>query len=60
VDLVHQLAGEGIVVRAEHPAVLGEEASLAYKDVNEVVDVAAAAGHLRPVARLRPLIVVKG
>jgi tRNA-splicing ligase RtcB len=60
VDLVRQLAREGIVVRAEHPAVLGEEASLAYKDVVEVVDVAESAGHLRAVARLRPLVVVKG
>jgi tRNA-splicing ligase RtcB len=60
VDLVRQLGHEGIVVRTEHPAVLGEEASLAYKDVVEVVGVAEVAGHLRAVARLRPLIVVKG
>jgi tRNA-splicing ligase RtcB len=60
VDLVRQLGHEGIVVRSGHPAVLGEEASLAYKDVVEVVGVAETAGHLRAVARLRPLIVVKG
>ena len=37
-----------------------EEAPLAYKDVDVVMEVAAAAGTCRPVARLRPLVVVKG
>jgi tRNA-splicing ligase RtcB len=60
VDVARQMAAEGILVRAERPRLLGEEASTAYKDVSAVVAVAEAAGHLRPVARLRPLIVVKG
>jgi tRNA-splicing ligase RtcB len=60
VDLVRRLARQGIVVRTEHPAVLAEEASLAYKDVVDVVGVAEVAGHLRAVARLRPLSVIKG
>jgi tRNA-splicing ligase RtcB len=60
VDLVRQLEAEDILVRAERPSLLGEEASTAYKDVDAVVRVAEAAGHLRRVARLRPLIVVKG
>ncbi len=55
-----ELAREGIVVRAERHDLLAEEASLAYKDVAEVVDVAEGAGLVRRVARLRPLVVVKG
>jgi tRNA-splicing ligase RtcB len=60
VDIASQLAREGIVVRAERPSLLAEEASIAYKDVEAVVRVAEGAGHLRRVARLRPLVVVKG
>jgi len=39
---------------------LAEEAPYAYKDVDEVIDVCARAGLAAPVARLRPLGVVKG
>lgn len=60
VDVAGQLAHEGIIVRAERPTLLAEEASLAYKDVTDVVRVAEGAGQLRRVARLRPLVVVKG
>ena len=58
--LVDELRERGIVVRVDRRGLLAEEASLAYKDVEEVVRVAAGAGHVRPVARLRPLVVVKG
>ncbi len=60
VDIAAQLASQGIEVRAERRDLLAEEASLAYKDVEEVVAVSAGAGLIRPVARLRPLVVVKG
>jgi tRNA-splicing ligase RtcB (3'-phosphate/5'-hydroxy nucleic acid ligase) len=60
VDVAAQLRKEGIVVRAGRRDLLAEEASLAYKDVDAVVGVAAGAGHVRPVARLRPLAVIKG
>ena len=59
-DIAAQLRQEGIIVRAERPRLLGEEASVAYKDVEEVASIAERAGHLRRVARLRPLVVVKG
>ena len=39
---------------------LAEEAPLAYKDVDRVVAVVAAAGIARIVARLEPLAVIKG
>jgi len=60
VDIARQLAAAGIVVRAERPGLLAEEAPLAYKDVDAVVAVAERAGQLRRVARLRPLAVIKG
>ncbi len=60
VDIARQLAAEGITVRAERHDLLAEEASLAYKDVERVVAVAAGAGLIRSVARLRPLAVIKG
>jgi tRNA-splicing ligase RtcB len=60
VRIDEELARTGIVVRAERHDLLAEEASLAYKDVEEVVEVAEQAGLIRRVARLRPLAVVKG
>jgi tRNA-splicing ligase RtcB len=60
VDLVGDLRARGIVVRAERHDLLAEEASLAYKDVDTVTRVAERAGHIRRVATLRPLIVIKG
>jgi tRNA-splicing ligase RtcB len=48
------------VVRARGWASLAEEASLAYKDVADVVEVCHRAGLASKVARLRPLGVVKG
>ncbi|HZA14885.1 MAG TPA: RtcB family protein [Myxococcaceae bacterium] len=55
-----QLEARGIVVRCPSDAELAEEAPTAYKDVERVVDVVAAAGIARKVARLRPLGVLKG
>jgi tRNA-splicing ligase RtcB len=60
VDVAAGLAAEGIIVRAERHDLLAEEASVAYKDVATVVRVAEAAGLLRIVARLKPLVVIKG
>jgi len=60
VDIAAQLRALGIEIRAERRDLLAEEASLAYKDVEEVVAVSRDAGLIRPVARLRPLVVVKG
>ena len=60
IDLIGELRQAGVVVRAQRRDLLAEEASLAYKDVEAVVRVAAGAGHIRPVARLRPLAVAKG
>ena len=55
-----ELAQQGIYVRAAGRGTLTEEMPEAYKDVNEVVDVVAAAGLAVKVARLKPLGVMKG
>jgi len=59
-DPVAELAKRGILIRASSRATVAEEISEAYKDVNEVVEVMQQAGLAKIVARLRPLIVVKG
>lgn len=60
VNLVQALEQRGIIVRCQNPRSLGEEASEAYKDVSNVVDVLEHAGIARNVARTRPLAVIKG
>lgn len=55
-----QLRERGIRVRAGSMAGLAEEAPMAYKPVEEVVAVVERAGIARIVARLEPLLVVKG
>jgi tRNA-splicing ligase RtcB (3'-phosphate/5'-hydroxy nucleic acid ligase) len=59
-DLVADLRGRGVTVRARSLAGIAEEMPWAYKDVADVVDVVDRAGLARRVARLRPLAVVKG
>ncbi|MBA4400204.1 MAG: RNA-splicing ligase RtcB, partial [Anaerolinea sp.] len=49
-----------IHIRAGSLPGLAEEAPRAYKDVDEVVETVHAAGIARKVARLRPVIVIKG
>ena len=60
VDIAERLAKQGIVVRAQNPRALAEEASEAYKDVAQVVDILEHAGISRKVARMRPIGVIKG
>lgn len=59
-QLRHQLEDQGIVVRCFSTSGLVEEAPLAYKDVESVVNVVEAAGLSAKVARLRPIAVIKG
>jgi tRNA-splicing ligase RtcB len=59
-DLVRELKDAGVTVRYEGRDTLREETSEAYKDVSEVVRVCAGADLARPVARLKPFLVVKG
>jgi tRNA-splicing ligase RtcB len=55
-----ELAGDGITIRAGSLAGLAEEAPQAYKDVDRVVAVVEMAGIAKIVARLEPLVVIKG
>jgi tRNA-splicing ligase RtcB (3'-phosphate/5'-hydroxy nucleic acid ligase) len=59
-ELRRQLEAGGIVVRCPSNKGLAEEAPFAYKDVDRVVEIVARAGLARPVARLKPLGVIKG
>ena len=59
-DVKQALEGRGIVVRAASSVVLAEEADLAYKNVDNVVEVSDRAGIATRVVRLVPLGVVKG
>ena len=58
--LLKELRSKGIIVKASGRNTLAEEAPMAYKDVNDVVDVVANAGIGKRVCRMRPLGVVKG
>ena len=58
--LVRELRARGVEVRAASMRGVAEEAPQAYKDVDEVVHAAELAGLAKPVARLVPLICVKG
>ena len=58
--LVNELARRGILIRSPSLRGVAEEAPGAYKDVSAVVEVAAAAGLAGKVARLEPLICIKG
>jgi tRNA-splicing ligase RtcB len=59
-SIVDDLARRGILIRSPSLRGVAEEAPGAYKDVTAVVDAADAAGLARKVARLEPLICVKG
>ena len=59
-EVIDELAGRGIVVKSPSSRGVAEEAPGAYKDVGAVVDAADAAGLSRKVAKLLPLVCVKG
>ena len=59
-QVVDELAGRGILIRSPSQRGVAEEAPGAYKDVTEVVEAADRAGLARKVARLAPLICIKG
>jgi tRNA-splicing ligase RtcB len=58
--VVDELAARGIIIRSRALKGVAEEAPGAYKDVTAVVDAAERAGLARKVARLEPLICIKG
>jgi tRNA-splicing ligase RtcB len=59
-QVVDDLAARGILIRSPSQRGVAEEAPGAYKDVTAVVMVAEHAGLAKRVARLRPLVCIKG
>ncbi len=58
--VVDDLAARGILVKSPSMRGIAEEAPEAYKDVSAVVDAADAAGLAKTVARLEPIVCIKG
>ena len=59
-SVVDDLAARGILIRSPSMRGVAEEAPGAYKDVRTVVEAADRAGLARTVARLTPIVCVKG
>ena len=59
-DVIRELESRGITVRTESVSALAEEASQAYKNVTEVIEVVHQAGISRKVAMAVPMGVIKG
>jgi tRNA-splicing ligase RtcB len=59
-DIRAELARQGISLQSASRAGVEEELSDAYKDIVDVVGVVVDAGLARPVAKLKPFVVVKG
>jgi tRNA-splicing ligase RtcB len=59
-EVIKSLESKGIVVKSWSSQGIAEEAPMAYKDVDEVVDVVNLAGLSKKVVKLAPLAVIKG
>lgn len=59
-QVIDDLAQRGIIIRSPSSRGVAEEAPGAYKDVDAVVDAADRAGLARKVARLEPVVCIKG
>ena len=59
-EIVDELSQRGILIRSQSYRGVAEEAPGAYKDVNAVVDAAEQAGLAQKVAKLIPVICIKG
>lgn len=59
-DLIKNLAEKGILIFSDSLSGLAEEAPIAYKEIDSVVDITQKAGIAKKVAQLKPLAVIKG
>ena len=59
-EIKQRLEQQGIRVHASTPNVLAEEAPEVYKNVDSVIEMTTNAGLAKPVARMRPNLVIKG
>ena len=60
IDIAAELAAKGITVRAGSKGSLAEEAPQAYKDVDQVIEIAHQSGLSHKVVRTVPLGIIKG
>jgi tRNA-splicing ligase RtcB len=59
-DVIGDLARQGILVKAASKKGAAEEAPMAYKNAEMVVEATHRAGLARKVARMKPLACIKG
>ncbi|MBS1169247.1 MAG: RNA-splicing ligase RtcB [Burkholderiaceae bacterium] len=59
-SVIDELAARGILIRSPSLRGVAEEAPLAYKDVSAVVEASQRAGLAKIVARLEPMVCIKG
>ncbi len=59
-DVIRELEARGVLIRSPSLRGVAEEAPGAYKDVTAVVDASEQAGLARKVAKLEPLVCIKG
>ncbi|KPJ54728.1 tRNA-splicing ligase [Parcubacteria bacterium DG_72] len=59
-EVINQLKQKGIILKCRSQRGIAEEAPLAYKNIDNVVNVISAAGLADKVVRLEPLAVIKG
>ncbi len=59
-DVMNSLKSRGIIIRSPSLRGVAEEAPAAYKDVSEVVEASHQAGLSKKVAKLQPLVCIKG
>lgn len=59
-EVIDSLAAKGIIIRSPSKRGVAEEAPGAYKDISAVVRAAESSGLARPVARVEPVICIKG
>ena len=59
-DTIHELKEKGIMVKSSNIHTIAEEASQAYKDIADVIEVMQGAGIACKVAKIKPMGVIKG
>jgi len=59
-EVIRKLKEKGIIVKCRSLRGIAEEAPIAYKDIDGVIDVVHKAGLSKKVARVTPLAVIKG
>jgi len=59
-NLINELKSKGIIVKCRNFRGIAEEAPMAYKNIDDVVEVVHRAGLSKKVVKLKPLAVIKG